>query len=213
MMAIFHDMIEKTMEVFMERMLKMCEDTNLFLNWEKSRFMVKEGIVLGHKISKEGIEVDKDKMDVITKLPHPTIVKDWDMPFELMCDASDFAIGAVLGKHQDKHFRPIHYASKLKSRWSGPFTISHVYPYGTVELSQPNGPNFKHDLEQIHEHDMEAMELRWHISLLSMREKRECKAQRNQDGRFKSQDNTRKKGNNEDTSSKAMLAINGVGFD
>nr|GEU92631.1 ribonuclease H-like domain-containing protein [Tanacetum cinerariifolium] len=32
---------------------------------------------------------------------------------------------------------------KLKSRWSGPFTISHVYPYGTVELSQPNGPNFK----------------------------------------------------------------------
>nr|GEW83029.1 reverse transcriptase domain-containing protein [Tanacetum cinerariifolium] len=32
---------------------------------------------------------------------------------------------------------------KLKSRWFGPFTISHVYPYGTVELSQPDGPNFK----------------------------------------------------------------------
>nr|GEY83339.1 DNA-directed DNA polymerase [Tanacetum cinerariifolium] len=92
MMAIFHDMIEKTLEVFMDdfsvfensfqsrlsnlkKMLKRCEDTNLCLNWEKSHFMVKEGIVLGHKISKEGIEVDKAKFDVITKLPHPTTVK------------------------------------------------------------------------------------------------------------------------------------------
>nr|GEX67678.1 reverse transcriptase domain-containing protein [Tanacetum cinerariifolium]GEX67843.1 reverse transcriptase domain-containing protein [Tanacetum cinerariifolium] len=93
MMAIFHDMIEKTIEVFMddffvfwnsfqsclshlEKMLKRCEDTNLCLNWEKSHFMVKEGIVLGHKISKQGIEVDKAKVDVISKLPHPTTVKD-----------------------------------------------------------------------------------------------------------------------------------------
>nr|GEW50115.1 reverse transcriptase domain-containing protein [Tanacetum cinerariifolium] len=92
MMAIFHDMIEKTMEVFMdnfsvfrnsfqtclshlEKMLKRCEDINLCLNWEKSHFMVKEGIVLGHKISKNRIEVDKAKVDVITKLPHPTTVK------------------------------------------------------------------------------------------------------------------------------------------
>nr|GEX17050.1 reverse transcriptase domain-containing protein [Tanacetum cinerariifolium] len=191
MMAIFHDMIEKNMEVFMddfsvfgnsfqsclshlEKMLKRCEDTNLCLNWEKSHFMVKEGIVLGHKISKQGIDVDKVKLDVITKLPHPTTVKgirsflghagfyrrfikdfskiarpmtrllekdtsfifsqecvdafqtlkrkltealiliapDWDMPFELMCDASDFAIREVLGQHQDKKFRPIYYASK-----------------------------------------------------------------------------------------------------
>nr|GEW62090.1 DNA-directed DNA polymerase [Tanacetum cinerariifolium] len=50
-------------------------DTNLCLNWEKSHFMVEEGIVLGHKISKEGIEVDRAKVDVITKLPHPTTVK------------------------------------------------------------------------------------------------------------------------------------------
>nr|GFB69362.1 DNA-directed DNA polymerase [Tanacetum cinerariifolium] len=40
------------------------------------------------------------------------IAPNWDMPFELMCDASNFAIGAVLGQRQDKHFRPIHYASK-----------------------------------------------------------------------------------------------------
>ncbi|GJW99596.1 reverse transcriptase domain-containing protein [Tanacetum coccineum] len=99
MMAIFHDMIEKTMEVFMddfsvfgnsfstcltnlEKMLKRCEDTNLALNWEKSHFMVKEGIVLGHKISKKGIEVDKAKIDVISKLPHPTGIREFSgMPW------------------------------------------------------------------------------------------------------------------------------------
>nr|GEY18281.1 DNA-directed DNA polymerase [Tanacetum cinerariifolium] len=92
MMAIFRDMIEKTIEVFMddfsifknsiqtclshlEKMLNRCEDTNLCLNWEKSHFMVKEGIVLSHKISKNGIEVDKAKVDVIAKFPHPTTVK------------------------------------------------------------------------------------------------------------------------------------------
>ncbi|GJU96579.1 hypothetical protein Tco_1321335 [Tanacetum coccineum] len=92
MMAIFHDMIEETMEVFMDdfsvfgdsfssclshldKMLKRCEDTNLVLNWEKYHFMVKEGIVLGHKISMSGIEVDKAKVDVIAKLLHSTSVK------------------------------------------------------------------------------------------------------------------------------------------
>ncbi|GJZ81997.1 reverse transcriptase domain-containing protein [Tanacetum coccineum] len=166
MIAIFHDMIKKTMEVFMEdfsvfgnsfknclspvdKMLQRCEDSNLCLNWEKSHFMVKEGIVLGHKISKKGIEVDKAKVDVIAKLPHPTIVKgvrsflghaafetlkkklteapiliapDWDLPFELMCDASDFAIGAVLGKRHEKHFRPIHYASKTMNEAESHYT-------------------------------------------------------------------------------------------
>nr|GEY58994.1 hypothetical protein [Tanacetum cinerariifolium] len=57
------------------KMLQRCEDTKLCLNWEKSYFMVKEGIVLGHKISRNRIDVDKAKVDVITKLPHLTTVK------------------------------------------------------------------------------------------------------------------------------------------
>ncbi|GJU60503.1 hypothetical protein Tco_1238269 [Tanacetum coccineum] len=59
----------------LDKMLKRCEDTKLALNWEKSHFMVKEGIVLGHKISRKGIEVDKAKVNVISKLLYPTTVK------------------------------------------------------------------------------------------------------------------------------------------
>ncbi|GJT59231.1 reverse transcriptase domain-containing protein [Tanacetum coccineum] len=203
MTAIFHIIIKKMMEVFMDdfsvfgnsfgtclshldNMLKRCEDTNLCLNWEKSHFMVKERIVLRHKISKNGIEVDKAKVDVIAKLPHPTTIKgirsflghaefyrrfiqdfskiarlmtrllekdtpfffskecieafqtlkkkltkapilvasDWDLPFELMCDASDFAIGAVLGKRKTKHFQPIHYASKTMTDAQAHYTMT-----------------------------------------------------------------------------------------
>nr|GFA25344.1 retrovirus-related Pol polyprotein from transposon 17.6 [Tanacetum cinerariifolium] len=166
MLAIFHDMVEKTMEVFMEdfsvfgnsfknclssldKMLQRCEDTNLSLNWEKSHFIVKEGIVLGHKVSKNRIEVDKAKIDVIAKLPHPTTVKVFkvssvtlvftgdsfkissnldcpklDLPFELMCDASDFAIGAVLGQRHEKHFKPIHYASKTMNNAKTNYTTT-----------------------------------------------------------------------------------------
>nr|GFA38416.1 reverse transcriptase domain-containing protein [Tanacetum cinerariifolium] len=61
----------------LENMLKRCEDTKLALNWEKSHFMVKEGIVLGHKISKKRIEVDQAKIEVISKLPHLTIEFDF----------------------------------------------------------------------------------------------------------------------------------------
>ncbi|GKG13680.1 reverse transcriptase domain-containing protein [Tanacetum coccineum] len=148
--------------------------------------MVKEGIVLGHKISKKGIEVDKSKVDVFAKLPHPTTVKgvqsflghvgfyrrfikdfskisrtmthllekntplnfsdecsqsfemlkkklteapiliapDWNLPFELMCDARNFAIGAVLGQRHEKHFRPIHYASKTINKAESHYTTT-----------------------------------------------------------------------------------------
>nr|GFA28662.1 reverse transcriptase domain-containing protein [Tanacetum cinerariifolium] len=58
----------------LDKMLQRCEDTKLCLNWEKSHFMVKESIVLGHKISRNRIEVDKAKVDEITKLLHPTTV-------------------------------------------------------------------------------------------------------------------------------------------
>jgi len=135
--------------------------------------MVREGIVLDHKISARGIEVDRAKIDVIEKLPPPSNVKgirsflghagfyrrfikdfskiarrlsnllnkdvvfkfdeecsaafqtlknkltiaptmiapDWSKEFELMCDASDYAVGAILGQRQDKTFHAIYYTS------------------------------------------------------------------------------------------------------
>ncbi|GJT73931.1 reverse transcriptase domain-containing protein [Tanacetum coccineum] len=211
--------------------------------------------------SKECIEAFETLKMKLTQAPI-LVAPDWDLPFEIMCDASDFAVGAVLGQRKTKHFQPIHYASKtmteaqahftttvkaykkhpsgvrhyklvygkachlpielehkaywalkhtnfdiktagdhrkvqlnelnelrdhayensliykektkrihdskiknrvfnvgdrvllfnsrlkifsgkLKTRWSGPFTVTQVFPYGTVELSQNSGPNFK----------------------------------------------------------------------
>ena len=59
----------------LDRVLQICEETSLVLNWEKCHFMVNEGIVLGHKISEIGIEVDKAKVDAIEKMPCPKDIK------------------------------------------------------------------------------------------------------------------------------------------
>nr|GEY11622.1 hypothetical protein [Tanacetum cinerariifolium] len=110
----FHDIVEDFMEVFMD-------DFSVF----------------GQKIYRVGIEVDRARIDVIAKLPYPPNVKgvrsflghagfyqrklttapiiispDWNVPFELMYDASDFTIRAVLGHRIDEKFKPIYYASK-----------------------------------------------------------------------------------------------------
>ncbi|GJX98084.1 reverse transcriptase domain-containing protein [Tanacetum coccineum] len=149
MLAIFHDMIEESIEVFMDdfyvfenssdtclnnldKMLQRCKDAHLVLSWEKCHFMVKEGIVLGHKVSSAGLEVNKAKINLISKLPPiliskllekdtpfkfddecqkafelleekltcaPAIVSpNWNFILKLMCDASDFVVGAVLGQ-------------------------------------------------------------------------------------------------------------------
>ncbi|GJX68346.1 hypothetical protein Tco_0304073 [Tanacetum coccineum] len=75
-------------------------------------------------------------------------------------------------------------------------------------VENPNGSNVLHqDLEKIHEDDLEAIDLKWQLSA------KECRAPRSKESQFRNQDNTRKQGNNEDKSSKAMLAIDGVGFD
>ncbi|GKD18526.1 reverse transcriptase domain-containing protein [Tanacetum coccineum] len=96
MLAIFHNLIEESVEVFMDdfsvfgdsfdkclnnldKMLRRCKDAHLVLNWEKYHFMVKEGIVLGHKVSSAGLEVDKAKIDVISKFPPLTNIKEFDI--------------------------------------------------------------------------------------------------------------------------------------
>ncbi|GKG19363.1 hypothetical protein Tco_0376462, partial [Tanacetum coccineum] len=92
MLAMFHDMIKESVEVFMDefsvfgdsfdkclnnldKMLQRCKDAHLDLNWGKCQFIVKEGIMLGHKVSSAGLEVDKAKIDVISKLLPPTNIK------------------------------------------------------------------------------------------------------------------------------------------
>ncbi|GJR24330.1 reverse transcriptase domain-containing protein [Tanacetum coccineum] len=139
-----------------------------------------------YDLLRKGIKVDKAKVDVISKLPHPTTVKgirsflghagfyrrfikdfskisrpithllekntpfifskdcilsfqtlkksfrklyssltlNWDQPFEIKCDASDYAIGAVLGQRIEKHFRPSHYASKTMTEAETNYTTT-----------------------------------------------------------------------------------------
>ena len=191
MNAMFSNLVGDCLEVFMDdfsvfgssfelclsnliKVLQICVENKLVLSWEKSHFMVEEGIVLGHHISKSGLEVDKAKVEVIKNLPLPTTIKqlrgflghagfyrrfikdfatiskplthllskdidfildnnakdsflqikealinapilqapDWSIPFELMCDASDFAVGAVLGQRREKKPVAVYYASK-----------------------------------------------------------------------------------------------------
>ncbi|XP_019096531.1 PREDICTED: uncharacterized protein LOC109130895 [Camelina sativa] len=191
MISIFTDMIEDFMEVFMDdfsvygssfkncldnlcKVLARCEEKHLVLNWEKCHFMVRDGIVLGHRVSEAGIEVDRAKIEVMTGLQMSKNVKavrsflghagfyrrflkdfskiarplsallckdvkfeftdecriaferikqelvsapivqppDWAIPFEVMCDVSDFAVGAVLGQRRDKKLHAIYYASR-----------------------------------------------------------------------------------------------------
>ena len=191
MTAIFSNFLGDSLEVLMDdfsvfgndfdsclahltKILEVCIRKRLVLSWEKSHFMVREGVVLGHIISGKGFEVDKAKIEVIQNLPLPSTVKDlrsflghvgyyrrfiqdfakvskpltallckdkdfiidkegkctftilkqvlikapilkspnWDLPFEIMCDASDYAVGAVFGQRLDKKPTAICYASK-----------------------------------------------------------------------------------------------------
>jgi hypothetical protein len=92
MMSIFSNMVKIFLEAFMDDffvfgssfdkclhnlslVLQCCKETNLILSWEKNHFMVQEGIVLVHIVSKRGIEVDQVKVKLIENLPPPTLVK------------------------------------------------------------------------------------------------------------------------------------------
>ena len=191
MMAMFFDLVEEAMEIFMddfsiygsifdhflknfETILQRCKDKNLALNWEKCRFMVTEGIILGHKIFAAGLEVDQAKVSIIetliplntakgirsflghsgfykrfikdfSKISRPLYrllekdakfefddsclsaykeiksrlviapimaTPDWNKDLEILCDASDYAMRAVLGQRTEKIFKVIYNTSK-----------------------------------------------------------------------------------------------------
>ncbi|RVW21574.1 Retrovirus-related Pol polyprotein from transposon opus [Vitis vinifera] len=199
LLSIFSDMVECIMDditvygsafdeclVNLEAVLNRCIEKDLVLNWEKCHFMVPQGIVLGHMISKQGIEVDKAKVKLIFKLPSPTTVKgvkqflghagfyrrfikdfskltrplcelllkdakfvwddrcqqtfeelklllttapivrapNWQLPFEVMCDASDFVIGAILGQRENGKPCVIYYASKMLNEGQRNYTTT-----------------------------------------------------------------------------------------
>ena len=73
--SVFRDSYEGCLEN-LRRVLERCHEKKLMLNWEKCHFMVTQGIVLGHIVSREGIEVDKAKVELISNLPTPKCVKD-----------------------------------------------------------------------------------------------------------------------------------------
>nr|GEW36318.1 reverse transcriptase domain-containing protein [Tanacetum cinerariifolium] len=145
MMAIFHDMIEKTMEVFMDdlsvfinsfqtclshldKMLKRFIKDFSKIARPMTRLLEKDTLFLFSKKCVEAFQTLKRKLSEAPILISP----DWDMPFELMCDASHFAIGAILGQRQEKHCRLIHYASKTMTKVESNYTITEKEMFAVV---------------------------------------------------------------------------------
>nr|GEV19243.1 reverse transcriptase domain-containing protein [Tanacetum cinerariifolium] len=137
MMAIFHGMIEQTMEVFMDDFLVF--GNSFFTCLTNLERMLKRFIKDFSKISRpmthllekntsfifsndciQAFQILKKKLTEAPSL----IAPNWDQPFELMCDASDFAVGAVLGQRIEKHFRPIDYASKTMTQAKSNYTTT-----------------------------------------------------------------------------------------
>nr|GEZ19396.1 reverse transcriptase domain-containing protein [Tanacetum cinerariifolium] len=73
--------------------------------------------------SNDCIQAFRTLKEKLTEAPI-LIASNWDQPFELMCDASDYAIGVVLGQRVEKHFRPIHYASKTMTQAETNYTTT-----------------------------------------------------------------------------------------
>ncbi|GJU90201.1 reverse transcriptase domain-containing protein [Tanacetum coccineum] len=120
MMDIFHDMIEETMEVFMDdflvfgdsfssclldKMLKRCKTPNMFYMGGSATHGQREALSSGHniRIPKSRIEVDREKVNLLQNIPPPTSIKG---------DFSEFSSWGSPGRRKTKHFQPIHYASK-----------------------------------------------------------------------------------------------------
>nr|GEY21114.1 reverse transcriptase domain-containing protein [Tanacetum cinerariifolium] len=102
---------------------KLFELAKIPLNENYSAMLLK---MLPKKLGDPGkslIPCDFPGMDKLTKASI-LVVPDWKLPFELMCDASEFAIGTVLGQRKTKHFQPIHYASKTMTEAQIHYTMT-----------------------------------------------------------------------------------------
>ncbi|GJZ01592.1 reverse transcriptase domain-containing protein [Tanacetum coccineum] len=136
--------LRKLLSLVVDKVLKRCKDT-ILSKLGKVIYVKKGNCPLAIRFRKMEIELIKPKVRVNVKLPHPTTVKGvrsflghaektyrssnldcprLGPPLELMCDASDFAIGAVLGQRHEKHFRPIHYASKTMNEAESHYTTT-----------------------------------------------------------------------------------------
>ncbi|XP_015165285.1 uncharacterized protein [Solanum tuberosum] len=161
MIAIFHDMVEEIVEVFMEdfsvfgksfevclqnlnKVLARCEETNLVLNWEKCQFLVREGfyrrfikdfskiarpmwILLEKEVRFEFDEMRLKAFEMLKRnlIEAPILIApNWELPFELMCDASNIEVGALLGKMKDKVFHSIYYASRTLDSAQANYTVT-----------------------------------------------------------------------------------------
>ncbi|GJZ74412.1 reverse transcriptase domain-containing protein [Tanacetum coccineum] len=156
MMAIFHDMIEETMEDFiddfsvfgdsfssclshLDKMLKRFIQHFSKTSRPMTHLLEKETSFV---FSKEYVEAFNALKKKLTEAPI-LVTPDWDLPFEIMCDASDFAVGAVLGQRKTKHFQPIHYASKTMTDAQAHYTTTEkellavVYAFEKFRLSHP----------------------------------------------------------------------------
>ncbi|GKD77340.1 hypothetical protein Tco_1339961 [Tanacetum coccineum] len=121
----------------LEKILERYEETNLVLNWEKCHFMVKEGIVIGHKVSGSGIEVDKAKIEAISKLP--VLTESYEGASPEMRKHKSF--GNVIAAHrEDIMVSPLPQEKSLKP--ARPFLVSNDMKNGAIKLYNEDGNEF-----------------------------------------------------------------------
>ncbi|GJT43510.1 reverse transcriptase domain-containing protein [Tanacetum coccineum] len=155
MLAIFHDMIEESVEVFkddfsvfgnsfdkclnsLDKMLQHCKDAHLVLNWEKCHFMVREGIVLGHKVSGAGLEVDKAKINIDNNETSDDSEVDDNFPGETLmeintrdepwfADFANYLVGDIIPKGMTYQQKNKFFSDLKHYFWEEPYLFKKLF--------------------------------------------------------------------------------------